>query len=438
MSLPYDASNPAVSAPPRSARPSSPGRRLVRLIEKNIRPARHHHPQVAGERLHLRAGPGRLDQRRAAPDGHRPRGRGAVDAGRLRSPRRQGAAPGRPEARRQVRHVRPVPRRRHAGRAARRCSTPGFLHGDCITVTGKTLAENLEDVPSVYSQAAEGRACRSTSRCTNTGIIVILHGNLAPEGAVAKVAGLKQRRSPARRRCSTARKPASRRSRRARSRPATSSSFAARARSAARACARCCPSPAALIGQGLGESVGLITDGRFSGGTHGLVVGHVAPEAWVGGPIALVQRRRLDHHRRRRQDAGRQTHGRRTGKTPGGLEETVLASGTRRPGQICSDREQRVGRCNDQLIARQESTPNELAPLVSCSPFPFREGGGGLGLLLLTTPNRHRFSRCRAHCRDGLLRFRPRSYSRFHEPATPCRHRAAASRRLLWRCDRRS
>ena len=55
----------------------------------------------------------------------------------------------------------------------------------------------------------------------------------------------------------------------------------------------------ALIGQGLGESVGLITDGRFSGGTWGMVVGHVAPEAYVGGPIALVQGRRLDHHRRR-------------------------------------------------------------------------------------------------------------------------------------------
>ena len=54
----------------------------------------------------------------------------------------------------------------------------------------------------------------------------------------------------------------------------------------------------ALIGQGLGESVGLITDGRFSGGTWGMVVGHVAPEAFVGGPIALVQGGRLDHHRR--------------------------------------------------------------------------------------------------------------------------------------------
>ena len=57
---------------------------------------------------------------------------------------------------------------------------------------------------------------------------------------------------------------------------------------------------AALSGQGLGEQIGLITDGRFSGGTHGLVVGHVAPEAWVGGPIALLQRRRPRHHRRRR------------------------------------------------------------------------------------------------------------------------------------------
>ena len=59
---------------------------------------------------------------------------------------------------------------------------------------------------------------------------------------------------------------------------------------------------AALSGQGLGEQIGLITDGRFSGGTHGLVVGHVAPEAWVGGPLALAARRRPRHHRRRGQD----------------------------------------------------------------------------------------------------------------------------------------
>ena len=70
----------------------------------------------------------------------------------------------------------------------------GLLHGDCITVTGKTLAENLKDVPSIYqAQAGRGPAAR-TSRCTRTGHLVILHGNLAPEGAVAKVAGLKTTR----------------------------------------------------------------------------------------------------------------------------------------------------------------------------------------------------------------------------------------------------
>ena len=110
--------------PPRSARPSSPARRRRRADRPGHQAARHHHAQVAGERLHLRAGPGRLDQRRAAPDGDRPRGRGRLDAGRLRPARRQGAAPGRPQAGRPLRHERPAPRRRHPGRACAPCSTP--------------------------------------------------------------------------------------------------------------------------------------------------------------------------------------------------------------------------------------------------------------------------------------------------------------------------
>ncbi len=96
MSLPYDASYPAVSAA-KEREAFLAGEALIQLIEKDIRPRDIITRQVAGKRLHAGAGPGRLDQRRAAPDGDRPRGRGAVDAGGLRSARRQGAAPGRPE-----------------------------------------------------------------------------------------------------------------------------------------------------------------------------------------------------------------------------------------------------------------------------------------------------------------------------------------------------
>jgi dihydroxy-acid dehydratase len=164
----------------------------------------------------------------------------------------------------------------------------GLLHGDCVTVTGRTLAENLKGVESVYEHAQEV-VLPIDKPMHKTGHLVILRGNLAPEGAVAKVAGLKvlKMTGPARvfdgeESCFEA--------------------IGARKIKAGDVVVIRGEGPvggpgmremlavtAALVGQGLGESVGLITDGRFSGGTHGLVVGHVAPEAWVGGPIALVR-----------------------------------------------------------------------------------------------------------------------------------------------------
>src|SRR5262249_3480360 len=147
---------------------------------------------------------------------------------------------------------------------------------------------NLKDVDSVYKRKQD--VVRPLERPMHaTGHLVILHGNLAPEGAVAKVAGLKTRKI---------------------SGPAKvvdgeEGCFAAIQKRALKrggvvvirgegpvggpGMREMLSVTAALIGQGLGESIGLITDGRFSGGTHGLVVGHVAPEGWVGGPIALVR-----------------------------------------------------------------------------------------------------------------------------------------------------
>jgi dihydroxy-acid dehydratase len=164
----------------------------------------------------------------------------------------------------------------------------GMLHGDCLTVTGKTLAENLKDVESVYRRRQD--VVRPLDRPLHaTGHLVVLHGNLAPEGAVAKVAGLKIERitGPAR------------------VFDGEEACFAAIQERAIKAgdvvvvrgegpvggpgMREMLAVTAALVGQGLGDNVGLITDGRFSGGTHGLVVGHIAPEAWVGGPIALVK-----------------------------------------------------------------------------------------------------------------------------------------------------
>jgi dihydroxy-acid dehydratase len=163
-----------------------------------------------------------------------------------------------------------------------------LLHGDCLTVTGQTLTENLKDVESIFKRRQE--VVRPLERPLHpTGHLVILHGNLAPEGAVAKVAGLTTRRITGPARVFDGEE-------------ACSAAIAGRQIKAGDVVVVRGEGPvggpgmremlavtAALVGQGLGESIGLVTDGRFSGGTHGLVVGHVAPEAWVGGPIALLR-----------------------------------------------------------------------------------------------------------------------------------------------------
>lgn len=164
----------------------------------------------------------------------------------------------------------------------------GLLHGDCITITGKTVAENLKDVPD--QPRADQDVIRPLDKPLYAqGHLAILKGNLAPEGSVAKITGLKNPviTGPAR------------------VFDDEQSALAAIMAKQIKAgdvmvlrylgpkggpgMPEMLAPTGALIGQGLGESVGLITDGRFSGGTWGMVVGHVAPEAAVGGVIALVQ-----------------------------------------------------------------------------------------------------------------------------------------------------
>ena len=116
----------------------------------------------------------------------------------------------------------------------------------------------------------------------------MLTGSLAPKGAVVKVAGIDHLRFEGPARVFDGEDAAMEAVLAGRSRPATSSSSATRAPRAARACGRCWPSPGAMKGAGRGGDAALITDGRFSGGTHGFCIGHVAPEAVDGGPIAFV------------------------------------------------------------------------------------------------------------------------------------------------------
>jgi len=164
----------------------------------------------------------------------------------------------------------------------------GLLHGDCITITGRTLAEELADVPSAPPAGQD--VIRPLDRALyKEGHLAILKGNLSPEGCVAKISGLKNPviTGPAR---------------------VFDDEYSAMDTILANninpgdvlvlrylgprggpGMPEMLAPTAALIGKGLGESVGLITDGRFSGGTWGMVVGHVAPEAFEGGTIALVR-----------------------------------------------------------------------------------------------------------------------------------------------------
>jgi dihydroxy-acid dehydratase len=163
----------------------------------------------------------------------------------------------------------------------------GLLHGDCRTVTGATLAENLKDIPSVYRRKQE--VVRPLEAPLHgSGHLVILHGNLAPEGAVAKVAGLKKRRMTGPARVFDGEEACAVAIGRREIKPGDVVVIRGEGPVGGPGMREMLAVTAALVGQGLGESVGLITDGRFSGGTHGLVVGHVAPEAWVGGPIAFL------------------------------------------------------------------------------------------------------------------------------------------------------
>jgi dihydroxy-acid dehydratase len=163
----------------------------------------------------------------------------------------------------------------------------GLLHGDCITITGKTVAENLKDVPD--QPRADQDVIRPVSNPMYAqGHLAILKGNLSPEGAVAKITGLKNPKitGPARVFDDEQSALAAIMDRKINAGDVMVLRYLGP--KGAPGMPEMLAPTGALIGQGLGESVGLITDGRFSGGTWGMVVGHVAPEAYAGGVIALV------------------------------------------------------------------------------------------------------------------------------------------------------
>jgi dihydroxy-acid dehydratase len=164
----------------------------------------------------------------------------------------------------------------------------GLLHGECMTVTGSTVAENLAAV-EIDSDDGQSVIRPVDAPLYEEGHLAILRGNLAREGSVAKITGLKNPSITGPARVFDDEQSA------------LDAILAGRINHGDVLVLRylgpkggpgmpeMLAPTSALVGQGLGETVGLITDGRFSGGTWGMVVGHVAPEAWAGGLIALVE-----------------------------------------------------------------------------------------------------------------------------------------------------
>jgi dihydroxy-acid dehydratase len=164
----------------------------------------------------------------------------------------------------------------------------GILHGDCLTITGKTIAENLEHVAAQVPENQDVVRSWDTPLYAE-GHLAILNGNLAEENAVAKITGIKSRKITGTAKVYDSEEDAM-------------AAIIGRQIEAGDVVVIRYEGPkggpgmremlaptSAIIGLGLGDSVGLITDGRFSGGTYGMVVGHVAPEAAVGGNIALIE-----------------------------------------------------------------------------------------------------------------------------------------------------
>ncbi|MCP9231439.1 MULTISPECIES: dihydroxy-acid dehydratase [unclassified Mesorhizobium] len=162
----------------------------------------------------------------------------------------------------------------------------GYLHGDCLTVTGRTLAENMEHVSWNDSQDVVRPANRPI---TQTGGVVGLKGNLAPEGAIVKVAGMTELKFSGPARCFDSEEECFEAVTHRNYREGEVLVIRYEGPRGGPGMREMLSTTAALYGQGMGGKVALITDGRFSGATRGFCIGHVGPEAAVGGPIGLLR-----------------------------------------------------------------------------------------------------------------------------------------------------
>jgi dihydroxy-acid dehydratase len=163
----------------------------------------------------------------------------------------------------------------------------GLLHGDCLTVTGKTVAENLAHAPAYPPGQEIIRPFEDPVK--KDGHLIILYGNLAPTGAVAKITGKEGLRFTGRARVFESEETALAAILNGTVKKGDVVVIRYEGPKGGPGMREMLSPTSAIMGKGLGRDVALITDGRFSGGSHGFVVGHITPEAYVGGPLAVVR-----------------------------------------------------------------------------------------------------------------------------------------------------
>ena len=358
MSLPYSSSTPAED-PAKLDECFRAGQAIRTLLEKDIKPRDIMTRQAFENAMVDRDGPGRLDQRRAAPDRDGPLGRRelTIDDFQRVSDRVPYLADLKPSGKYVMDDLHQV-----GGTPAvmKYLLEKGFIDGDCLTVTGKTLAENLAALPGL--KAGQDVIHPSKSRSSRRAIFASSAATWPPRGRWPRSRAKKGSASAARPASSIRKKTCSTRWSKRRSKRETWSSSAYEGPKGGPGMPEMLTPTSAIMGAGLGSDVALMTDGRFSGGSHGFIVGHITPEAQEGGPIALVrdgdtvtidaEKNRIDVDALRR----------RTRPPPRRMESAALQIHARHALQVHQEREVGLRRLRDRRVTSRHGREAAAGP----------------------------------------------------------------------------
>ena len=244
----------------------------------------------------------------------------------------------------------------------------GLIDGDCLTCTGRTIAENLEDAAPL----AEGQRIVAplAAPIKESGHIRILRGNLAPGGAVAKITGKEGLRFEGPARVFDAEEDMLRALEEGKIAKGDVIVIRYEGPKGGPGMPEMLTPTSAVMGAGLGSDVALITDGRFSGGSHGFIIGHVVPEAQEGGPIGLIEIRRRDRHRRGGELHRRRGPGRGDGAAPRRLDHAPVQGDARHPVQVHQERVRRLARMRDRRVDVRGGGHRDAPPAGVRLPVP--------------------------------------------------------------------